>query len=340
MSNRAAWIKTPRAKPFSVDVAPAAKAGLGEVVVKNAYLAINPVDWKIQDYSPAFQTYPNILGRDVAGEIVEVGPDVTRLKVGQRVIAHTLSRATGDPKHGGFQLYTTAHEITVSPIPDSLPYSQAVVLPLAVSTAAAGLYQKDFLALPYPTVNPTSTGKSILIWGGSSSVGSTAIQLAVASGVDVVSTASKRNLEYVKALGAKHVFDYSDTSVVEHIIAALNGTKFAGAYDAISSAETLDATAEVVERLGGGTIVTVLSTPPKRLPISVKAVMVSAVSIAMEQREVGDAVWREYVPKALASGQLLAKPDPLIIKGGLEHIQDAVDTLRKGVSAAKVVVQL
>jgi NADPH:quinone reductase-like Zn-dependent oxidoreductase len=62
-------------------------------VVKNAFLAINPVDWKIQEYAlsfggtPSNQNYPNILGRDIAGEIVEVGEGVTRLKVGQRVIA-------------------------------------------------------------------------------------------------------------------------------------------------------------------------------------------------------------------------------------------------------------
>lgn len=87
MANQAAWIKTAKAKHFEVDTAPTAKAGPSEVVVKNAYVAINPVDWKIQVYSPPFQNYPNILGRDVAGEIVEVGPDVTRLKVGQRVIA-------------------------------------------------------------------------------------------------------------------------------------------------------------------------------------------------------------------------------------------------------------
>lgn len=185
---------------------------------------------------------------------------------------HALGRATGDPKHGGFQLYTTAHEITVSPIPDSLPYEQAVVLPLAISTAAAGLYQKDFLALPYPTLNPKPTGKLILVWGGASSVGSTAIQLAVGSGLEVVSTASKRNLEYVKALGAKNVFDYSQSSVVEDIVSLLKGKEFVGAYDAISNPETLKATAEIVDRLGGGKIATVLAAPAEGLPSSVTAV--------------------------------------------------------------------
>jgi NADPH:quinone reductase-like Zn-dependent oxidoreductase len=86
MSNEAAWIKAPKAT-LEVDSAAEAKAGPGEIVIKNAYVAINPVDWKIQTYGPPSQNYPNILGKDIAGEIVEVGADVTRLKVGQRVIA-------------------------------------------------------------------------------------------------------------------------------------------------------------------------------------------------------------------------------------------------------------
>lgn len=86
MSNQAAWLKGPKAR-LEVDSAPEARAGSGTVVIKNAYVAINPVDWKIQTYAPPTQTYSNILGKDIAGEIVEVGADVTRLKVGQRVIA-------------------------------------------------------------------------------------------------------------------------------------------------------------------------------------------------------------------------------------------------------------
>ena len=86
MSNQAAWIKAPKAR-LEVDSAPVAKARPGEVVIKNAYVAINPVDWKVQEHGPPSQKYPNILGRDIAGEIVEVGSDVARLHVGQRVIA-------------------------------------------------------------------------------------------------------------------------------------------------------------------------------------------------------------------------------------------------------------
>ncbi len=165
-----------------------------------------------------------------------------------------------------------AYEITISPIPDSLSYEQAVVLPLAISTAAAGLYQKGFLEVPYPTINPKPTGKTILIWGGSSSVGSATIQLAVASGLDVVSTASGKNLDFLKSLGAKHVFDHSSTTVVEDILKSLKGTDFVGAYDAISLPETLQPTAEIVHRLGGGKIATVLAAPTTGLPNGVIAV--------------------------------------------------------------------
>lgn len=151
-----------------------------------------------------------------------------------------------------------AYEIALSPIPDSLPYENAVVLPLAISTAASGLYQKEFLALPYPTTQPKPSGKTILVWGGSSSVGGTVIQLAVASGLEVVSTASKKNLALVKALGAKHVLDYTEDTVVDNIVSLLKGSLFVGGYDAISTPETLKASADIVHQLGGGKLARVL----------------------------------------------------------------------------------
>jgi len=336
--NEAAWIKVEKAQ-LQVDSAPYPKPKADEIVVKNAYVAINPVDWKIQTYAPPNQKYPEILGRDLAGEVIEVGKDVSRLKVGQRVIAHALGRATTNPSHGAFQLYPLAHEITTAPIPDSLPYEQAVVLPLAISTAAAGLYQKGFLELPYPMTDAKSSGKTILIWGGSSSVGSATIQLAVASGLEVISTASKKNFDFVKSLGAKHVYDHSNSNTVKDIVAALKETDFVGAYDAISLPESINPTIEIVHQLGGGKVSTVLPYTGD-LPSNVTTHQVGAVSIATDQPEVGKAVWGNYIPAALADGFFQAKPDPIIIKGGLSSVQEALDTLRKGVSAAKVVVEL
>lgn len=144
------------------------------------------------------------------------------------------------------------------------------MLPLAVSTAAAGLYQKSHLGLPYPTKDATPSGKTLLVWGGSGSVGSTAIQLAVASGADVVSVASKHNIEYVKSLGAKEVFDYNDENCVDEIVGALKKGEFAGVYDAISLPDAFKKWGQVVKKMGGGKAATVLP-PPGDLDESIQA---------------------------------------------------------------------
>jgi hypothetical protein len=56
--------------------------------------------------------------------------------------------------------------------------------------------------------------------------------------------------------------------------------------------------------------------------------------------EVGDAVWRKYIPAALAAGKFQTKPEPLIIKGGLEKVQEGIDLLKDGVSAKKIVIEI
>lgn len=86
-SNKAAWITQEGAKPFEIKEAPYPTPGVGEVVVKNAAVAMNPIDWKMQDFSFFPLPYPNILGSDLAGEVVEVGEQVTNVKKGQMVFS-------------------------------------------------------------------------------------------------------------------------------------------------------------------------------------------------------------------------------------------------------------
>jgi NADPH:quinone reductase-like Zn-dependent oxidoreductase len=86
MANQAAWIKEKQGKPLVVDKADMYTPGSGEVLIKVHAVSINPVDWVIQDAAIFPMPYPNVLGTDVAGEIIEVGPDVTSFKKGDRVI--------------------------------------------------------------------------------------------------------------------------------------------------------------------------------------------------------------------------------------------------------------
>jgi NADPH:quinone reductase-like Zn-dependent oxidoreductase len=131
-----------------------------------------------------------------------------------------------------------------------MTFEQAVVLPLAISTACAGLYLESHLNLPLPLVNSSETSeKTILIWGGASSVGATAIQLAVASGVTVITTASSTNHDFVKSLGATIALDYKSPTVVDDITNNLNENDFVGVYDAIGEDSSLDNISAILDRL-------------------------------------------------------------------------------------------
>ena len=232
-TNMAAWLPAKYAK-LKVGPAAYARPGADEIVIRNHAVAINPVDWGIQRLGGVgfgWIKLPAVLGSDVAGEVVEVGERVTRFKVGDRVVGQALgtSKARGGPAGGAFQLYTVLVEHMTAPIPDGLAFENAAVLPLAISTAACGLFEKDHLALQHPSIPPRPTGKTLLVWGGSTSVGSNAIQLAVAAGYEVFATASPRNFDYLKSLGASRTFDYHSKTVVKDIVAALKGKTCAGA---------------------------------------------------------------------------------------------------------------
>jgi NADPH:quinone reductase-like Zn-dependent oxidoreductase len=91
-NNQAAWL-TKVDTPLQVDDAPLPTAGPGELVVKNAAIAINPLDCHMQDSGVFVQQWPAIFGCDVAGEVYEVGPDVQRFKKGDRIIGYVYLHA-------------------------------------------------------------------------------------------------------------------------------------------------------------------------------------------------------------------------------------------------------
>ena len=270
-NNRAAWLMAAKASPLVVGPGPKPMPLADEVVIRVAYAAINPIDWKVQDYDIMINAFPNILGGDVAGVIVQVGSGVTRLKVGQRVIGHCSNLYTQKPTDAAFQNFATVKDILTAPIPDKLPFANAAVLPIGFSSAASGLFVKSAMALPFPSVAPKETGKAVLIWGGSSSVGANAVQLAKAAGMTVITTASAKNHDFVEALGADQVFDHASTAVVDDIIMRLQNTQFAGAFDAVGVESSCRACAKIVSQLGGGVLTTVLVPLPEGLPENVKA---------------------------------------------------------------------
>ena len=86
--NVAAWALKPKQRPLVVSNAPYTSPSKGEVTIQVIDVAVNPIDWILQDSDLFNSTYPAVFGSDVAGDIVEIGEDVDDLHIGQRVIAY------------------------------------------------------------------------------------------------------------------------------------------------------------------------------------------------------------------------------------------------------------
>ena len=368
--NSALWLK---AKQTDFVIAPAAfpVPGPGEIAIRVRAVAVNPMDRLVRtmgDFITPWLQYPFIPGSDVAGEVVAIGPDVTRFQAGDRVLGYAAGADKGHGSaEGGFQTFVVLKTHMASAMPETLSFEAASVLPLGLSTAATALFEPDCLALDRPSAAPRSTGKTVLIWGGSTSVGSNAIQLAVAAGYDVITTASPRNFDYVKQLGARLVFDYSSKSVVADIVAAFKGPQLAGAL-AIgpgSAAKCLDIVGASQGRRfvamatppasfdhvpsGKGRLVRLLpammrsGTGFARLALKARLARVDTKFIwgsALLNTDLGPLIFEDFLPAALADGRFKAAPDPIVVGNGLSQIPLALDRQLKGVSAGKLVVTL
>ena len=263
---KAAWLTQPKTNtPLEVKEAPYTSPKANEVVVKVHAVAINPIDWLKAGKGFGFVfnwiKTPFVQGTDLAGEVVEIGPNVSRFKVGDRVLSFALgvNKNFNTSAKGAFQLYTVCLDHMTSPIPDSISYEEASVIPLGTTTAACALFQSDQLNLQYPTVPRKPTGKPVFIWGGSTSVGCNAIQLAVAAGYDVITTCSPKNFALCKRLGASQCFDYNSKTVISDLITTLKAVDFAGA---LSMGINSDGQCfEIVSKCRSGKFVSMVSFP-------------------------------------------------------------------------------
>lgn len=309
-----------------------------EILIKVHAWAVNPCDAMLQEQSLPFVTYPVILGEDVGGTIEAVGSTAaSKFKVGDRVIGMAQGATSKQQKHGGFQDYVVLHTTLTCKIPDSLSFSDASVFPLCVIASSFGLFSKDYLGLPFPTLDSTSTGKSVLIWGGSSIVGCNAIQLAKAAGFRVVTTCSPHNFNFVKSLGADKAFDYNSPSFAEDIAAELDKGTCAGIYLA---AGQVAAPCQVSHKSKQKLFVA-SSNPIQAgdVPEGVEAKMVFGTGGPEILQEVAIPVFG-YLSEALAKEVYKVAPPPEVVPTkGLDGIQEALDILKKGVSAKKVVIE-
>ncbi len=185
-------------------------AGAGQVVVKVAGTAFNPLDVAIragfvqQEFPIVFPHTPNY---DLAGVIAEVGPGVSGWSAGDPVIAVLAPAAPGAAAD-----YAVAPADGLAAAPGALDLADAAALPSVGLTAWQALFEHANLA----------KGQRVLINGAGGAVGGYAVQLAGQAGAIVTATASPRSISRVRSYGADQIIDHTATSLAQ----ALAGRRF------------------------------------------------------------------------------------------------------------------
>jgi NADPH:quinone reductase-like Zn-dependent oxidoreductase len=284
---------------------PQAVLGPQEVRIKVRSAAVNPIDYMLLEVlgqaflgeSPSAEK-PFSIGFDASGEVAQVGKAVKRLKVGDAVYTMTPFGASGSLAE-----FLVVDEAFVASKPSNLDFNEAAAVPSVALTAYAGMARHAKLR----------KGETVLILGGSSSVGMFAVQFARAMGARVVTTTSSRNVELVKSLGADQVIDYTKEKWLDvlepHSVDAL--------YDCGMEPSAWNDGAQVVLKKNTGRFITIL---PMTQPVKASE---------FEAQLIGE------VHNTDPSAEKLAVVTELIESGKAKPVIDTVYPFEKALDAYK-----
>lgn len=216
---------------------PEPKVGPGEVKVRVTAASINPVDWKIRrgdmkDVMPV--KFPVVLGRDVSGEVVEVGQGVTDFKQGDRVMGVVSA---------GYAQSVVAPSDVWAKVPDSLKLEDAAALPLVTLTGVQLIEEQ---------MKPAK-GATVLITGAVGAVGRAALFAAKARGVKVWAGVRASQVEEARKLGADGVVALDDPSDVAKL----------PTLDAVADTVGGAAVEAVLDKVKRGGVIGTVVGPPK-----------------------------------------------------------------------------
>ncbi len=200
---KAAYLnKTGPPETILYDELPAPRPGPSQCLVKVAAVAVNPIDTYIRAGLVRMPLpLPFIVGCDLAGAVVEVGPGVTRFSPGSRVWGSNQGLLG---RQGTFAEFCAVDEDWLYPTPDGISDEQAAAIALVGITAHLGLVRDARL----------QKGETLFVNGGSGGVGSTVVQMAKAIGAHVITTAgSDKKVELCRRLGADFVVNYKTANV-------------------------------------------------------------------------------------------------------------------------------
>jgi NADPH:quinone reductase-like Zn-dependent oxidoreductase len=238
------WGGRDKLEIVELDPPPVAPDG---VLLRIRAAGLNPVDFKTREGKQAERFpfhFPLVLGWDAAGVVEKVGAAVTWFKPGDEVYGFLRRH---DLQYGTYAQYTTAPEGFFAPKPPELTFAEAAAVPLAALTAHQGL---EALGL--------RGGEVLFLAGGSGGVGHYVVQLARSRGARVIATASARNQDFLRELGAEPV-DYENEDVTARVRELAGDHGVDAAYD-IFGGERQEQALDILRP--GGRIVSIISPPP------------------------------------------------------------------------------
>jgi NADPH:quinone reductase-like Zn-dependent oxidoreductase len=237
-----------------------------EILVHNRAVAVNPVDWKIRNgLGELFGLkLPVVLGCEIAGTVEEAGGGVRDLQVGAAVYGYVNLQ-----RNGGYAEYTIAKSDEIAPKPESLDFDNAAAVPVGALTSWQAIFDTANL----------QAGQRILITGASGGVGSMAVQLAKAKGAFVIATASGKNEEFVRNLGADEFVDYTREKFEESV------RDVDAVFDTIGG-DTLEQCFATLRR--GGCLVSIVTPPSneKAEKLGIRASMIGVQPNGQQLREI------------------------------------------------------
>ena len=286
-------------------------ASSGQVLVEVHAGSLNPFDYKLrtgymQKMIPL--QFPFTIGGDFSGIVTELGENVSELKVGDEVFGQALALNGGSGAIAEFAASNVANSYLK---PKNIDFLQTASLPLVGASAIQALEEHIKL----------KSGQKILIHGGAGGIGSISVQLAKYLGAYVATTASSKDMEFVKSLGADEVIDYK-TQKFENLL-----KDFDAVFDTVGG-ETIDKSFRILKK--GGVIVSMLGAPNSEL-----AKQHNVTAIGQNTR---------------INSEMLARLTELVEKGAikpqvdkvfpLERTREAFEYFENGHPRGKVVIKI
>lgn len=312
------------------------------MLVRTQAVALNPTDWKHIDN---LNKPGHLIGCDYAGVVEELGSNLTKdFKVGDRICGFVHGGNSGQAEDGAFAEKIVAKSGCQMHIPASWTFEDAATMGVAIMTCGQGLYQA--LGLNWPT-DPTTSGAFVLVYGGSSAMGTMGIQLAKLSGYRVITTCSPHNFDLVKSYGAEAAFNYRDADAASQI-KSYTDNKLNVIWDTIALPSSAAFCAQILAP--NGSYGTILNTPlPDRPdakftytlgytsvgePFSKGTRVYDAEVTARDYKWI--APWMGVGEKLMAEGKV--RPHPKRVGRGLEGVLEGTGLMRNDkVSGQKLV---